>query len=553
MYNNKATFLIITLIYFLYACKGESDNSLIKEQDPTDIFRRLLEKGNEVYAERSGLKSFSKSLNYFDSALYMADTSSNLGWKKSAFISIGRVYDAWNNEPEKTIYFYSKGFELATKGFPLVEYIDAGFLTAHALYKAGYYDSSILLVRKLLYDCDTTSDLYIKNNYLPQLAFISTKVGIYELADSCIKSIPQGALIENGNYNAKDAFRISNTILHLYYYPDSNRHAWLDTLQTILSFSENKSDSAYYCKILSDIYGSEQQYDRAYQFELLENKLSHELTLDGAIQSLQTQILQTELKSVSREKELTKKSEKIKSKLLLAISILLLVSIFSCFYVFYSSKRLAIKNKQLATVNEQLTTEVARNVLLVKEMHHRIKNNLYLIYSLLNMQGQSSNNFETKNSLLSAGQRIESIATMHEQLFQYENNTIQMQAFIEQLLSTLQSTSYTHNEIETFIHLNSLTLSSRQCFPLALIFNEWITNSLKYATPKTGKLIISIQASLLGKEVMICYNDNGINNLDKPSKEGMGSIIIHLLITQLKGNLSTDKNFDYTLKFPLDE
>lgn len=230
--------------------------------------------------------------------------------------------------------------------------------------------------------------------------------------------------------------------------------------------------------------------------------------------------------------------------------------------LFYQNRAQKKNNSKLSQLNQALDEKALQNQVLVKEMHHRIKNNLYMVYSLLDIQSHNTNNEETQQQLQVARQRIESIASTHEQLFQIKQGKVFMKQYIEQFINrsieqiTQRKKIVSHIDIETTITLNLAT-----CMPLAMLINEWLTNSVKYAEDAIEEIHIYLSCELdeVG-EAILDYYDNGVLNFDKspihdPSaSSGIGKRIIQLLSRQMQAQLTTnykDKPFHYHLSFPI--
>lgn len=229
--------------------------------------------------------------------------------------------------------------------------------------------------------------------------------------------------------------------------------------------------------------------------------------------------------------------------------------------LFYQNRIQQKNNLQLTMLNNELDEKATQNQLLVKEMHHRIKNNLYMIYSLLNIQSHNTNNRETQEQLQAARHRIESIAATHEQLYQNQPGNVAMKAYIEQFVSRAIQQLNSNNTVTTHININpEILLNTATCMPLAMLVNEWITNSMKYAAAPDNQLHLFINGNLnSNNEAALEYYDNGIENKSavsvKPTASGgMGKRIIELLSKQIKGKLNAqylNKPYHYNIVFPL--
>jgi two-component sensor histidine kinase len=235
----------------------------------------------------------------------------------------------------------------------------------------------------------------------------------------------------------------------------------------------------------------------------------------------------------------------IRNALLFCGLILIIMIIFISIQLKKANKRkqlLEIRNKQIETRNEIINKSLLEKDLLVKEVHHRVKNNLQIISSLMKLQSSKSNNEEIRNSLNEAQDRINSMALLHQLL--YRNNQMTSLLFNEYLdgLITQISNSFAltkknivlkHNYIELELDLDT-------AIPLGLITNELVSNAYKHAfNGKEG--VISIELSKLVKntyQLKIADNGTGLPaNFDLHSNDSLGLDIVCILSEQINAEL----------------
>ncbi len=212
------------------------------------------------------------------------------------------------------------------------------------------------------------------------------------------------------------------------------------------------------------------------------------------------------------------------------------------FYTWNNTLRKQIKQKKEIEKELRLTLKVInkKNIekdILLKEVHHRVKNNLKMIYSLFNMQSRQVNNEYTREILSQGKTRIKAISLVHQLLYQSDNfSDINIQDYIDSLKENLTSI-YTNFEksIEIHIDVNGMRLNIDKAIPLGLILNELLTNSYKYAFKgkKNGNIYIKIKKS--ETQYNFIYSDDGVgldlNNLKTTDTLGMR------LITRLSQQL----------------
>ncbi|MEY3241999.1 MAG: hypothetical protein RIR11_3438 [Bacteroidota bacterium] len=209
----------------------------------------------------------------------------------------------------------------------------------------------------------------------------------------------------------------------------------------------------------------------------------------------------------------------------------------------YASRSLA--NRLLTVTNDQLATKNAENELLLKEIHHRVKNNLQTISSLLNLQSASIKDPNALEAVQESQSRVRSMALIHQKLYQGENlAAVNMKEYFEAMgQSMLHSFGETGKRITLEVPMNDLELDVDTAIPLGLIANELVTNSLKYAFPdgQKGQIEISLTAEP-NQQFCLRIADNGVGQTESPVVQGtgFGTRLVKLLAIQLNGNVETN-------------
>lgn len=216
----------------------------------------------------------------------------------------------------------------------------------------------------------------------------------------------------------------------------------------------------------------------------------------------------------------------------IGIVILLAGFIFVGVVAFVSRAR---KNKLLAVQN-------AENELLLKEIHHRVKNNLEVVSSLLALQSAQINDPNTKEAMQESQNRVNSIGIVHQKLYQGENlGAIEMKDYFINLSESIIDTFGAEQRVKLEVAMEKLNIDIDTAVPLGLIVNELLTNTLKYAFPKDheGKVSIKLEQQpngILHLEV----SDNGTGKSGVTQGTGFGSQLVSLLTRQLNGVMSEE-------------
>jgi PAS domain S-box-containing protein len=200
------------------------------------------------------------------------------------------------------------------------------------------------------------------------------------------------------------------------------------------------------------------------------------------------------------------------------------------------------------TIEQQIEASLKEKEILLSEIHHRVKNNFEIISSLLDMASMGSENKEVKNLLLSSRTRIHSMAMIHSQLYQSDwFDRVEMVKHIKELSENLKFLYKNEKKIKIEIKPSEVYLSLKLAIPCALIINELITNSLKYAFvgKKHGKIHVSMNDSNDNK-MLLRVKDDGVGFGENEGVKPAGSLglelVNHLVLGQLKGEISIHHN-----------
>ena len=203
---------------------------------------------------------------------------------------------------------------------------------------------------------------------------------------------------------------------------------------------------------------------------------------------------------------------------------------------------------------KELKKSLNEKEVLLKEIHHRVKNNLQIISSLLNLQEDYVKKDPTAINVLHESQnRVLSMAMIHEMLYLSKDlSQINFSDYINNLISNLLYSYSAEKTITPLLKIEEIHLNIETSIPCGLIINELVTNSLKYAFPnKTGELTISLNS--YNDEYKLIISDNGVGFQEdyKNLNTSLGLKLVNSLIQQLDGSINLDKTqgTKYTIKF----
>ena len=193
---------------------------------------------------------------------------------------------------------------------------------------------------------------------------------------------------------------------------------------------------------------------------------------------------------------------------------------------------------------------------LIREVHHRVKNNLQIIASLLHLQ-ESHVEGEFLDTLKESELRVKSMATIHEKVYQSDTLTdINFKDYIEKLVyDILYSYGIPKGKIQTNINIEDINLNIDTAIPLGLLINELVTNSVKYAFPETkGTITIEMKPLNDGIELIVGDDGKGLpNDINFDNSDTLGLQLVNNLTNQIEGHIEIDRSHGTQFKITFKE
>ncbi|MCS3923615.1 PAS domain-containing sensor histidine kinase [Methanosalsum natronophilum] len=194
---------------------------------------------------------------------------------------------------------------------------------------------------------------------------------------------------------------------------------------------------------------------------------------------------------------------------------------------------------------ENKVRELEKKHLIVQEVHHRVKNNLQVINSLLNMQARSFDDERVLNAFKDSQTRIRSMSIAHEQLYGAQDlASVEISKYIHDIVnSVLRHYNNEEKDIELNLDSDEIYLNMDYTIPLGLIINEIVTNSFKHAFTGRDDCKLTVKFKTINDNYQLIVRDNGPGipaNLDIETLDSLGFKIIDLLVTQLSGKIDID-------------
>jgi two-component sensor histidine kinase len=206
---------------------------------------------------------------------------------------------------------------------------------------------------------------------------------------------------------------------------------------------------------------------------------------------------------------------------------------------FYFARQLKIQKQIITIANLRLNKLVYQRENLLKEVNHRVKNNLTVLSSILFLESESIENKEAKRALNSSQLRIHSISLIHESLYQREEmEKVNFQDYLVALVKHMKEIYWQgKKEIHFNIDVTDFQPDLKQSVPVGIIINELITNSLKYAF----KYIDEPKVSIVFTGNTLIYLDNGPGFIPKANATSLGLELISTFVNQLEASISYEK------------
>ncbi len=222
--------------------------------------------------------------------------------------------------------------------------------------------------------------------------------------------------------------------------------------------------------------------------------------------------------------------------------------------------RLVYRNK-ITNMNQELQKSVDEKEILLKEIHHRVKNNMEIISSLLTMQYRRVQDDEVKYILKQSRSRINTMALVHEFLYLGENLAyINLEDYIKRLIDDIKEL-YISNKtyLKVDLNIDQLIFSTNRCIQVGMVLHELCVNALKYAFKEYRDNLLCIHIKKLEDEIHLKIRDNGdgLKNITSLYKtDSIGMQLIHSIVEdQLDGTIDfkNNKGLECNIFFPLRE
>jgi two-component sensor histidine kinase len=321
---------------------------------------------------------------------------------------------------------------------------------------------------------------------------------------------------------------------------------------------------------LAESLKKQQKYQEAFHFNTIyfNNKIStltdekekriNELQIQFDVNEKDLKIKSSEVAQQKAKIEMQKKENSIKLMTFFIVSGALILIILG--FSYYTNR----KKTQLLKIEKQKVSEsLHERELLLKEIHHRVKNNLQIVLSLLNIQATEGQSTDIEGFLLKSQSRIISMSLIHQFLYENEElSNIDCKDYFQKLFEHLKSL-FSEDQKNVSVHIishdeqlnNDMKLNLTTAIPLGLILNELFINSIKHAFTHNTEGHIWIELIRIDQDFFeLKYHDDGtLLASNETNKSTLGLDLVRQLVKQMKGSVvqREDRQYAYIIKFKM--
>ncbi len=475
--------------------------------------------------------------NYLSSLKIKEEYKDSVGMI-SGNTNLGLIFRKQGNY-ESAVKYYSTALKIANQ-LNLINKLTPLYINMGSMYNFMEEYTEGLKYNKLGMEAskELNSSRYLGESYVN----ISDSFLGMDLLDSSVSYINAAVNIFRKNADTVNLARALNSSASLQISKQNYKEALRQSTEVKVLNSKNKPElklkNSYNLALEYDALNNHKNaFKSLMESYILKDSLLNE-SLNETIAKLTTQyeaekqdrkILELERNKIEADFNLAE-SRNQRNIVLLVAALILGVSIL--LYRLYS-----VKSRSEATIAKSL----AEKETLLKEIHHRVKNNLQVVSSLLSMQSRFIKDEQAIGAVNEGQSRVESMALIHQKLYQ-ENNLsgVKAKEYIEDLAEILRQ-SYSINEnVEFAYKIDDLTIDVDTIIPIGLILNELICNSLKYAFPddKDGQVLIRLEE--IEDQLQLEVSDDGIGSNGQSSDKSFGMVLIESLAMKLKASLKTN-------------
>lgn len=432
----------------------------------------------------------------------------------SAYNDLGYFY-ALVNKNDSALIYYNKAIAKAEKGNNKIDSVSYKNL----ILNVNENIASVYLVQKK-YDGVISKLIHLDSVYF------STKNNLENYTQHKI-------ILANAYLGKKDFTKAQSIIKHLDSINPNTNNLFLLGLKHQYSKQTNDFEGAYQnlllIKKINDSISTIQK-----------NKLLQSSELNFAIE-------ENEKAVIEKNKVIKRKEKIILTIIITGLSLLLILSLILIRNNRRKRREIEEMNASIFQKNQEIKESLKEKELLLKEIHHRVKNNLQIISGILELQNYTVKDPEIKAILNEGQNRIQSIALLHKTMYQNKNfKAVNFEHYLTELITYSKQANSSNKKIDIKLNIDAIQLEIDTAVPLSLILNEIINNAYKHAFSNADSGEIEITLEKKQHQYLLIVHDNGVgfpDNFDIKKLNSVGFELINGLTKQINGTLSvTNKN-----------
>ncbi|MEQ9036619.1 MAG: sensor histidine kinase [Gracilimonas sp.] len=238
---------------------------------------------------------------------------------------------------------------------------------------------------------------------------------------------------------------------------------------------------------------------------------------------------------------------------------LYLIAATSTFFMILIVGWVIVLKRSVKSKTKEIKASLEQKEVLLREIHHRVKNSLTIVSGLIELQEGSTESQEAKDVLQNSQARIQSVALIHEKLYKTESlSEIQLNNYINDLVQAIHGTFSDYKEaVDLNFELEEVFLETDRVIPCGLLINELVVNAFKHAFSKNKKGRLDVILKKEAGEIILTVSDNGPGlpkDFDPKTDESLGSMLIDSFASQLDASMKvsnkTSGGAEYIFKFP---
>lgn len=546
--KEEARLLLHLTYYYSYS---NSNKAIQYGNECLELSRKLGNKNTEaqalsyIAAAEKELGNNVEAIEKYVEAANIFHELGNTHYVGHSYSSISKTYGNIGDK-KNALFYYKKAHKILTA---LSDTLYTAAATGnmgeyHRLY--GNIDSAIFYFTTANQQLETIKDgkklesaKHYRETHIGNLGMIYLEKGDFQKAKAYLQEATAYFMLQGDTYRAS----VYQSELGKIAIQEGDEQEGLTLINISLEMAQNenlKEQIRDFNELLSSVYEEQQDYPKAL-FHYQQYK-----TYDDSIKNVENVRKMEQLQS---DFQLSRKDEEISNlnkvnRLQRNIGILLMLGVIfvmvMVYFLYNANRRIKAYNQEITLQKELIEKREAEKALLLRELNHRVKNNLQMVASLLSLHARQLKGHPAADALMAGKYRVEALTLIHQKLYRDDVDTlIDIKDYIDELVKNLVMNFGPAFRLE--LALIPFIIKIDKAIPLGLILNELITNSLKYGQQENENPLLSLAIIQKEDDIVIRIQDNGKGlpeDFDFRNATSFGLKLVHSLIGQLKGTIS---------------